>query len=526
MTKTLREKTSEVLNRKQREAFDALCEGHNVFLSGEAGTGKSFVIRKFIDYATELKKNIVVCAPTGIAAINVGGTTVHRAFKAPLYPTLEFKAVSNEVLEKAEVVILDEVSMCRVDLFNHVVLSLKAAFAKSKIRKQLVVVGDFCQLPPVLTDEDNKVLQLKTQGFAFESQYWEQCKFKTVYLNQGMRQNNNEFISCLNKIRMGDWRGIKWINENSQKEINEGIYLCSTNKKALEINESELEKLTTTLQILKSIEEGEVSDKDRPTEVYLKLKKGARVMMLYNDEDLGFQNGSLGTITRITDEKLSIDLDNGKSIRVGRYKWEVISYGLSGGAIQQEVIGSFEQFPVKLAYAITIHKSQGQTYDAVNLYPNCFAPGQLYVALSRCKSIDKLHLMNQISMRNLITSKTVISFYENLQEQSNQDEPIDTVTSIDTQIVEKVNEENTFSAAAQELSKAKTETLEKPTWEVKTDLSNQMSLEDLFHVADEVTSDNLNSVQSKTVMMEIPVFLKAEIEEFIRKRQRGYSIAQ
>lgn len=409
-----------MLKHKQGVALTELKKGRNVFLTGEAGTGKSYVIEEFISYAKGKDKNVLVVAPTGLAALNIGGVTIHRTFKAPIGAILHHPMQIPEEVEKADIIIVDEISMCRRDLFTWVArIILKASQRKGK-GIQFVVVGDFLQLPPVLTEKDNKILKYTTPGYAFEAKEWEIFDFVTISLSEVVRQADLEFVTNLNKARIGDKSCLDWINHNhNKKEQEKAIYLCGTNKQADQINKDSLDALKSKEWEFKANETGTVTEQDRPAPRILKLKEGARVMSVINTEK--YVNGSLGTITKIKRNMIEIDFDEAGIQQVSKHEWSINEYQFNEetGKVSKREIGTYEQFPFKLAYAITIHKSQGQTYDAVNLYPYSFAPGQLYVALSRCKSIDKLHLMSQINSSSLITSEDVLTFYANNIEANN-----------------------------------------------------------------------------------------------------------
>lgn len=407
-------------NGDQLRAFEAMCRGDNVFLSGEAGTGKSYVLNKFIDHIDKnTDKNLVVCASTGIAAVAIGGTTIHRAFNVPLTPLINSHPKKyNEVILNADIIIIDEISMCRCDLFTHIARYIHGAELESDIHKQVIVVGDFYQLPPVLKDEDKMLLGDIGQGFAFLSEEWNSMHFHNVVLSGVVRQKDMEFVSCLNAVRRGDKNSIRWINSHASPNENNGVYLCGTNKQAESLNALHLESLKAESHTYESEEFGKVSESDRATSRSLTLKIGAKVMTLVNDENGRYNNGSIGEVVGFNDKSVKVKFGD-IICTIGYYEWEIIKYDTvkdEKGKISlvKDVLGTFSQLPIRLAYAITIHKSQGQTYDKVNLYPYCFEAGQLYVALSRVTSINGLHLMQPINQKYLITSDTVNSFYTSL----------------------------------------------------------------------------------------------------------------
>lgn len=411
----------------QQVAYDSMLAGNNVFITGEAGTGKSYVVNSFVKEMEKKNKNILVCAPTGIAALNIGGVTVHRAFQANIEPQIT-KHIRNvpEVVKEAEVIIIDEISMCRVDLFDYIAQVISRAEEICLKRKQVIVVGDFFQLPPVTTKNDLKVLKEiypnYDKGFAFESDSWKDFEFEMIILKQVMRQSDNDFITNLNKARVGDHCCINYFNQNAKtKQIKNGIVLCATNKMVAEINQNELVKINKKEHVYHATSIGEVKAQDKATGDEITLKIGARVIILINDtENFEYQNGSLGVVTKMNQQSIRVKLDyNNKVVTIKPFEWVIEDYkvveevvdNVKIKSIEKDRIGIFIQMPVKLAYAITIHKSQGQTYDKVNLIPTSFDCGQLYVALSRVKSIEGLCLIRRMRRDDLICNEKVIKFY-------------------------------------------------------------------------------------------------------------------
>lgn len=402
-----------MLREQQKKALKAMESGKNVFLSGEAGTGKSFVLRQFVEQ--HKSKEMIICAPTGIAALNIGGVTLHRAFGAPVRP-IHYTELGkySDVIAEAEMIIIDEISMCRADLFEFVAKSILEAERISGKHKQVIVVGDFFQLPPVFPEKDKKLLpELSGSGFAFTAPSWHVFNFETIVLNDIVRQSDIDFVQALNSVRCGDKTSIKWINTHTSVNENlDAIYVCGKNKQAKEINLRKIRGLEGKEYIYRATIDGDVLDSDKPTEDELHLKVGAKVMTLTNTKE--YQNGSICTIKKCYSDHIIVLLEDGQETEIDFFTWEIVEYKHTKQEIVKDVIGKFSQLPVKLAYAVTIHKSQGQTYDAINLYPGCFAAGQLYVGLSRCKSLNQLHLMQPISNNDLIVAPEVISFYENV----------------------------------------------------------------------------------------------------------------
>lgn len=415
-----------MLKQQQFYAYSIMMSGRNVFLTGKAGVGKSYVLDKFIEDSKKEGKNVVVVAPTGIAAININGVTAHRAFKIPIKPLVEDARKIPSTIKEADVIILDEVSMARIDLFDYISkIIIQASNYRVRYQEkkpiQFIVSGDFFQLPPVLVDRDRDILEnyykrTIDKGFAFESEYWDHFEFTNVVLDEVVRQTDLNFINALNSIRVGDNRGLNYFWQNSSKyAMNKAIMLCGTNKAAKDKNEYELNLIKKPSHVFETQVIGDVKDSDKVVDDVLILKVGARVMTLVNDTALRYQNGSLGTVTNITENIVCVEIDNTNDVvEIERASWDVKDYVLEKGKLKQKVVGTYIQFPLKLAYAITIHKSQGQTYDAVNLNPYCWDCGQLYVALSRVREIDKLFMTQYPSERFLITSLDVINFYRGL----------------------------------------------------------------------------------------------------------------
>lgn len=417
----------------QKKAYAYMRCGYNVFLSGEAGTGKSYVLHQFINEKREERKNVLVCAPSGIAAIHVSGVTIHRAFQAPTEPLIKPPTKLPPTVEEADILVVDEISMCRIDLFDYIAHTVQKANKKrqkyGKLPIQVIVVGDFCQLPPVLLDKDKEILDEYYGGdignaYAFQSKYWEKFQFKNIVLTDIVRQKDMNFVKALNQARKGDKQCVDFLNKNSANyPMKNGIYIYSTNQKVKELNAKELEVINNPLWEFEAGERGVVTEADRMTERILRLKVGARVMMLTNDSENKWQNGSLGTVLNIKSKQIKVHLDSGKDVSVVPHSWKIERYVVVEQqvgkqivkALEKEEIGTFEQYPLKLAYAITMHKSQGQTYEQVNIFPEAWAPGQLYVALSRVKEINKMYLLSEIEERSLITAPEVKAFYQNIE---------------------------------------------------------------------------------------------------------------
>ena len=390
----------------QLKGYRSMLEGHNIFLTGDAGTGKSFLLNNYIDYCNKKGYNIMVMAPTGIAALNIGGSTIHRVFHIGASP-LVVRNISDvkvpDEVKSADIIVIDEISMCRIDLFEYV---MSAIIKENKSREsmhyepiQLIVCGDFFQLPPVITDKDKKVLDQYYnrdigKGFAFQSACWKMMNFVSVVLTDVVRQSDKSFSSILNRVRFGDQSILYQISRDSSKVyIKDAINLTFRNSEVNKMNEDKLSEIQEPIMHYYSNSLGDVRLSDKPTLDDLMLKDGARVMILINDKDGKFSNGTFATIVKCLTSDVLVEIDGtGEVVRIEPYTWEINSYAIKGSKLSTNVVGKFTQLPLKLAYAITIHKSQGQTYEKMNLNPFCVECGQLYVALSRVKSLENLHL--------------------------------------------------------------------------------------------------------------------------------------
>ena len=446
------------LDEQQRRALDAMMSGRNVFLTGEAGTGKSTVLREFLE---RCDRPCAVLAPTGVAAINVGGTTLHSFFllKPGLLTEDSLEEIGNgkkrAAIRAARTIVVDEISMTRSDLFAAVDVRLRS-LAKGGNRtkpfggKQMIFVGDFFQLPPVVkTETESEFLKREFGGeYAFETDLWRRAGLQCVFLKTVHRQKNDErFLAVLNCVRNAELdkkciedddgdrlSAVEMLNRHCRGKTDmpcDPVCLCTTNREAHAINAMARAKLRERGAKFNAVVTGKFPESDYPTEALLELVPGARVMMLCNrrlpDGEFEFVNGDMGVVTAVSPPDASVPwvrvrLDRGREATVDCHEWKNYAYELEedkiGGrkVLRQKEIGKFVQIPVRLAYAITIHKSQGLTFDAVDLKlgSGCFTHGQLYTALSRCRSLAGLRLDRTVMKEDLILDGNVVAFYEGL----------------------------------------------------------------------------------------------------------------
>jgi ATP-dependent DNA helicase PIF1 len=399
----------------------------HLFITGRAGTGKSILLTFLRDHS---KKQMVVVAPTGIAALNVRGTTIHSLFRLP--PTfIKRDSLSPDsrlasVLRRIETVVIDEASMVRADLMDAIDFRLRQACANSLPfgGKQLLLFGDLYQLPPVVDDEDLLRYFAHTYGgpYFFQAAVWQQARFTIYELTKIFRQKEQSFKEILNAVREGTMTSTQLERLNLRAEVpipDEGVItLAATNALVAEINQTHLAALPSEIHEYQADIVGKLERSAFPTEEILQLKVGAQVMLLRNDREHRWVNGTLGTIDSLSKTEIKVRVGS-MVYSVPRETWEKIRYTYNEATrtIEEEVISSFTQFPLRLAWAVTIHKSQGQTYEAVvvDLTHDTFAPGQLYVALSRCTSQAGLYLKTSIKPQHLMVSPEIIAFMQQKQ---------------------------------------------------------------------------------------------------------------
>lgn len=415
----------------------------SVFLTGRAGTGKTTFLQNFVQ---KTDKKFAIVAPTGIAAINAGGTTIHSMFGLPLttfVPTAEFvdrnEAINIpnllphfkyrrdklKLLRTLEILIIDEVSMLRCDVLDMMDLALRSA-RKSPLRfggLQMLFIGDLYQLPPVVRQESERILQTYYNSpFFFEAKALEGLSLLTVSLTTVYRQTDPVFLTMLNAIRDSDIENIDFdlLHSRYQPDFNPQefyVHLVSHNYMADTINKQKLRELKGKSHIYKAKVWGEFKPNLFPNEEELELKEGAQIMFIRNDKDENkrFYNGKLATITELRDEEVKVlPQDETRELTIVRETWENKKYFIDQeNNIAEDVIGSYEQFPFKLAWAVTIHKSQGLTFDKVIIDAGkSFTSGQVYVALSRCRTLEGIVLKTKIPAHAIINDPRIQLFQQ------------------------------------------------------------------------------------------------------------------
>jgi hypothetical protein len=436
------------LDAGQQHALELMLTGGNVLLTGKAGTGKSTVLRLFKEHAP---KGTVFLAPTGLAALNIGGSTIHRffGFHAGILPPNYQPAMEpeqQELISMAQTIVIDEISMVRSDVFaamDSILRSIAPPDCQNRAfgGKQIIVVGDFFQLPPVVTtEEEGKQLERDFGGIhAFQTRSWDQAYFETAALRYPHRHALDvEYLEVLDALRRGvlDQSGrtldacVAWLNGRVtiSDPPHDVTAICTTRSSAAAINYVQDASIPTPVVVATAIVQGRFDGDSYPTEARLEYRIGSRVMLLKNVlAACGFEyvNGDIGTVVNLYPDGSAVEvvLDSGKLVTVGAQTWLNCEYAIGLDVatgqhyVEQRVVGTFTQLPMKLAYAITIHKSQGITLEKahVHLGRGAFAFGQLYTALSRCRSLAGLSIDRWVHLQDVMVDPVVAAFHEWLE---------------------------------------------------------------------------------------------------------------
>jgi len=395
----------------------------NIFITGKAGTGKSTLL-KYLKKNTV--KNVAVLAPTGVAAVNIGGQTIHSFFGFP--PRLIQKGNihrrrNSEVIQKLDAVIIDEVSMVRTDIMDGIDYALRINRGQMKLPfggVQMVFFGDLFQLSPVVEKEAKSILEERYGSpYFFSAKVFNKLRLHYVELSKNYRQSDSQFINLLNKIRNRTQKNadLDLLNERVRTTIPRDskhcVILTTTNSRANAVNEEKLANLPGKEYRYEAAIIKEFNESAYPGEYCLRLKKGSQIILIRNDPDKRWVNGTIAQIVALSGETIKVSI-NGSIHEVAKSSWEKIEYEYNRDEdkIEERTIGTFEQYPIKLAWAITIHKSQGQTFDniVIDLGAGAFTHGQVYVGLSRCTSLQGIILKRPVMARDIIFDERVHEF--------------------------------------------------------------------------------------------------------------------
>ncbi|HQP10193.1 MAG TPA: PIF1 family ATP-dependent DNA helicase [Candidatus Omnitrophota bacterium] len=426
-------------NDQFAKAYDLLENGNrNVFVTGKAGTGKSTLLQYFRAHTL---KNVAVLAPTGVAAVNVQGQTIHSFFRFKPditpegVPAIKIRRAQKTLYQKIDTIVIDEISMVRADLLDCVDAFLRlhgrdrtAAFGGV----QMIFIGDLYQLPPVVPPDERDIFGgVYPSPYFFDSKAFSEVnsagghpyKFVVIELKKIYRQKEEDFVRLLGMIRNRtitaehlEALNKRYLPHFKPKKDDLYVYLTTTNAMADRINQEKLDELPSQSCFSEGVVAGDFVSRNLPTHQSLELKVGAQVMLLNNDPGGRWVNGSIGKITNIVDggKIVIVELTDGQTVEVAPFEWEMFRFFFNEGTqkLESESVGSFKQHPLKPAWAVTIHKSQGKTFDKaiVDVGTGTFAHGQAYVALSRCASFGGLVLKKPILRRHILLDNSVVRF--------------------------------------------------------------------------------------------------------------------
>jgi len=429
-------------NEQFRKALDRMENtSRHVFITGKAGTGKSTLLDYFRNHTS---KKLIVLAPTGVSALNVKGQTIHSFFG--FKPNVTLKAVKGirrsgkNIYKELDAIVIDEASMVRADLLDCIdkFLRLNAGKKKPFGGIQIIFIGDLYQLPPVVTGNEKEFFTTHYKSpYFFDATVMKELKIEFVELEKIYRQKDENFIAVLNAIRNNSVteEQLSILNQRHNPDFIPDpkdfyIWLTSLNSAAEKINREHLSRIGFPVVTYSGTLHGDFKENSLPTQIDLQVKKDAQVMLLNNDSLFRWVNGSIGKIVDIEQQKgeddvIIVELVTGEVVEVLPYRWELFNYYFDKNkhSIESEVVGSFTQYPLRLAWAVTIHKSQGKTFDKVviDIGRGTFASGQVYVALSRCTRLDGLVIKKQIEKRHIFMDWKVVKFMTKFQYKLSED---------------------------------------------------------------------------------------------------------
>ena len=375
---------------------------NNFFIQGDGGTGKTYLLKQYLQsLTTEERKATLLIAPTGVSASHINGTTIHKTFalECDVIPNIKITDVP-KVLDGINQIIIDEINMVRIDVFDYLCRIVQYVKEEEHRSIRLIVMGDFGQIQPVATKTDIAKIAEQypmSEGlYAFDSEFWDTMQFKKILLTYVHRQDNQELIKHLREIKYGKISALDWFNENCDMLADENaVYICPTRELVDYYNNQAILKFAMNdFTEFHAIYTGDITNVDVPASKILKLCVGMRIMTIYNSAQ--FQNGSMGTITKINSKSIRIKIDDGEEVLI-RPKVFTLSNNVK-----------YKQYGIRMAYAVTANKCEGCTFSSVNIVSGFFAPNQLYVALSRCKTLDKIHILGRLKESDLHVDKRAL----------------------------------------------------------------------------------------------------------------------